>query len=225
MHTMGNSGGGLKLYTDLEKYPEYQGGFIWDFIDQAIYKPLPNGSEFLSYGGDWHDRPSDYEFCGNGIVFADRTLTPKLQTVKHLYSNIKIAVDEKSVTIKNDNVFEDLSAYTFLARVYEDGRKVSESEYHFDVKPGEEATFPVEFAVGASNAERIYEVACVQNEATEWAPKGHEIVRGQYVAEKISTETPVKAPLNVVEGDFNIGIQGQNFSILLSRAQNTHSIC
>ena len=82
MHTMGNSGGGLKLYTDLEKYPEYQGGFIWDFIDQAIYKPLPNGSEFLSYGGDWHDRPSDYEFCGNGIVFADRTLTPKLQTVK-----------------------------------------------------------------------------------------------------------------------------------------------
>ncbi|MFR2192792.1 MAG: hypothetical protein ACLS5G_08185 [Streptococcus sp.] len=59
------------------------------------------------------------------------------------------------------------------------------------------------------------------NEATEWAPKGHEIVRGQYVAEKISTETPVKAPLNVVEGDFNIGIQGQNFSILLSRAQNT----
>lgn len=221
MHTMGNSGGGLKLYTDLEKYPEYQGGFIWDFIDQAIYKPLPNGSEFLSYGGDWHDRPSDYEFCGNGIVFADRTLTPKLQTVKHLYSNIKIAVDEKSVTIKNDNIFEDLSAYTFLARVYEDGRKVGESEYHFDVKPGEEATFPVEFAVGASNSERIYEVACVQKEATEWAPKGHEIVRGQYVAEKISTETPVKAPLNVVEGDFNIGIQGQNFSILLSRAQNT----
>ena len=122
---------------------------------------------------------------------------------------------------QNDNVFEDLSAYTFLARVYEDGRKVSESEYHFDVKPGEEATFPVEFAVGSSNAERIYEVACVQNEATEWAPKGHEIVRGQYVAEKISTETPVKAPLNVVEGDFNIGIHGQNFSILLSRAQNT----
>ena len=202
MHTMGNSGGGLKLYTDLEKYPEYQGGFIWDFIDQAIYKPLPNGSEFLSYGGDWHDRPSDYEFCGNGIVFADRTLAPKLQTVKHLYSNIKIAVDEKSVTIKNDNVFEDLSAYTFLARVYEDGRKVSESEYHFDVKQGEEATFPVEFAVGSSNAERIYEVACIQKEATEWAPKGYEIVRGQYVAEKISTETPVKAPLNVVEGDF-----------------------
>ena len=47
MHTMGNSGGGLKLYTDLEKYPEYQGGFIWDFIDQAIYKPLSNGSEFI----------------------------------------------------------------------------------------------------------------------------------------------------------------------------------
>ena len=53
---------GLQLYTDLEKYPEYQGGFIWDFIDQAIYKTLPNGSEFLSYGGDWRDRPSDYEF-------------------------------------------------------------------------------------------------------------------------------------------------------------------
>ena len=57
--------------------------------------------------------------------------------------------------------------------------KLAKVNITFDVKPGEEATFPVEFAVGASNAERIYEVACVQNEATEWAPKGHEIVRGQ----------------------------------------------
>ena len=74
-HSMGNSNGALFKYIDLEKkYPLYQGGFIWDYIDQALYH---DGK--LCYGGDFGERPSDYDFCGNGIVFADRTNTPKIQ--------------------------------------------------------------------------------------------------------------------------------------------------
>lgn len=73
-HSMGNSNGALFKYIDLEKkYPLYQGGFIWDYIDQALYH---DGK--LCYGGDFKERPSDYDFCGNGLVFANRKNTPKM---------------------------------------------------------------------------------------------------------------------------------------------------
>ena len=87
MHDMGNSLGGMKSYIDLlDQYEKYQGGFIWDYIDQALLvKDEITGREVLRYGGDFDDRPSDYEFSGNGIVFADRTEKPAMQEVKHYY--------------------------------------------------------------------------------------------------------------------------------------------
>lgn len=91
MHDMGNSLGGLKSYMDLlDKYEMYQGGFIWDYIDQAILvEDEVSGEEVLRYGGDFDDKPSDYQFSGNGIVFADRTKKPALQEVKYYYGLYK----------------------------------------------------------------------------------------------------------------------------------------
>ena len=88
MHCMGNSLGGMDSYMNLlDKYPMFQGGFIWDYIDQAIYvKDEVTGEQVLRYGGDFDDRPSDYEFSGNGIVFADRTEKPATQEVKYYYA-------------------------------------------------------------------------------------------------------------------------------------------
>ena len=91
MHDMGNSIGGMKSYMDLfDKYEMFQGGFIWDYIDQAImvFDEI-TGEEVLRYGGDFDDRPCDYEFSGNGIVFADRTPKPALQEVKYYYGLYK----------------------------------------------------------------------------------------------------------------------------------------
>lgn len=87
MHDMGNSIGGLGSYMKLiDKYEMYQGGFIWDFIDQALLvKDEVTGREVLRYGGDFDDRPSDYEFSGNGIVFADRREKPAMQEVRYYY--------------------------------------------------------------------------------------------------------------------------------------------
>lgn len=87
MHDMGNSLGGMKSYMDLiDKYEMYQGGFIWDYIDQAIaVTDSVTGEKVLRYGGDFDDRPSDYEFSGNGILFADRTEKPALQEVRYYY--------------------------------------------------------------------------------------------------------------------------------------------
>ena len=87
MHDMGNSMGGLGSYMELiDKYEMYQGGFIWDFIDQAILvKDEVTGKEVLRYGGDFDDRPADYEFSGNGILFADRKEKPAMQEARYYY--------------------------------------------------------------------------------------------------------------------------------------------
>lgn len=87
MHDMGNSLGGMDSYMKLlEKYPLYHGGFIWDFIDQALFvKDEATGRKVLRYGGDFDDRPSDYEFSGDGLLFANRVEKPAMQEVKYYY--------------------------------------------------------------------------------------------------------------------------------------------
>ena len=91
MHDMGNSLGGMKSYMDLlDRFEMYQGGFIWDYIDQAIEVEDPvTGKKVLRYGGDFDDRPSDYEFSGDGILFADRTPKPALQEVRYYYGKYR----------------------------------------------------------------------------------------------------------------------------------------
>ena len=87
MHDMGNSLGGMASYDALiDRYPMYQGGFIWDFIDQALWcQDEVTGNQVLRYGGDFDDRHSDYEFSGDGLLFADRTPKPALQEVSYYY--------------------------------------------------------------------------------------------------------------------------------------------
>ena len=115
MHAMGNSLGGMKHYTDLEdKYAQYQGGFIWDYIDQAVYYTNGYGEKVLGYGGDFKERYTDYNFCGDGIVFADRTISPKAQEVKYLYQDIIIKPTDAGVIITNKMMFSKTSKYQFV---------------------------------------------------------------------------------------------------------------
>ena len=95
-HAMGNSCGALEKYTDLtEKEPLYQGGFIWDYIDQCLKKTDRQGRTYMAYGGDSLERPHDGNFSGNGIVYGDdRTPSPKMQEVKYCYQNIKAAFED-----------------------------------------------------------------------------------------------------------------------------------
>jgi beta-galactosidase len=92
-HAMGNSVGNLYQYTDLfDKYPILQGGFIWDFKDQSIQTTTESGVTYLAYGGDFGESPHDGNFCGNGLLFADGTLTPKIYEVKKCYQPISVKV-------------------------------------------------------------------------------------------------------------------------------------
>ena len=112
-HAMGNSCGAMHKYTDLtDTEPKYQGGFIWDYIDQSIYKKDRYGKEFQAYGGDFGERPTDYNFSGNGIAYGgDRTPSPKMQEVKFNYQNITAEVTENAVKVINKNLFVNTDTF------------------------------------------------------------------------------------------------------------------
>jgi beta-galactosidase len=133
-HAMGNSMGGFKEYWDLvRKYPQYQGGFIWDFVDQAQKWPVDPacGSDHVFiYGGDMNDYdPSDNSFCCNGVIAADRTLHPHAYEVAYQYRSILTSADsaeafDGKVDVYNENFFIDLSRYMMEWDVEVDGVRV-----------------------------------------------------------------------------------------------------
>ena len=188
MHAMGNSCGGMHLYTELEdRYEQYQGGSIWDYIDQAVKSKNEQGEDYLAYGGDFDDRPSDYEFCGNGIIFADRTETPKVQEVRHLYAPVVLTPDRQGVTIRNRNNYVTTEKYTFRLTILKNGETVGSKEFFANVAPLSEEYVSLEedisalLAKGDEPAEYTVQVTAHLAERTIWADAGHEIAWGQYV--------------------------------------------
>lgn len=217
MHAMGNSCGGLKKYTDLEKkYPMYQGGFIWDFIDQALIRQTKKGERVLAYGGDFDDRPSDYEFCADGLVFADRTVTPQMQEVKALFANVKVKADREGFRIINDNLFISTEPYVFVGAVYINGRLQLKKEFELVVAAAEQAYVNWDFGEPNKAGEYIYEISLQLKDDCMWAEKGHEIVFGQYVFKLEEQRRESCLPLQVIRGEGNLGIKGKEFFMLFS---------
>lgn len=226
MHAMGNSLGGMKKYTDLEReYPMYQGGFIWDYIDQSVYKKDRYGLEYLAYGGDFGDRPTDYGFCTNGIVYADRRLSPKMQEVKFLYQNIKLSPDRNGINVRNENLFVDTSAYELVCTLSADGRVLESVVVDAVVAPLAEQRFPVKLGdplLGAG--EYVLEASYRLKESTLWAEAGHEVAFGQHVFRVAGEVAPLSVEgeagareLKVVHGDVNIGVHGRDFNAMFSK--------
>ena len=220
MHARGNSLGGMKLYTDLEdRYPAYQGGFIWDYIDQAVYQEV-NGERVLAYGGDFDDRPSDYGFCTNGIVYADRRESPKVYEVKKLYSNVRITVSEKEAVVENRNLFDDLKDKVFVIKLEEEGKLLEEKEEALVLSPGEKGSLPIEFSVPQNGKEHVITVSMHTAKTYPWAEKGFELDFGQAVIPKseVQKEEP-SGGIEVIHGDVHIGVRGRDFSALFSRSE------
>ena len=220
MHSMGNSTGGMKLYTDLEKkYPLYQGGFIWDYIDQSLYRVNELGERVLTYGGDHDERATDYEFCGNGIVYADRKASPKAQEVKALYADIKLEPDEKGVKIINDSLFVSTGRYVLAYRLLKEDRCLYEAETETDVAPESEDYVNLTYPELPGTGEFIYEVSLRLKEDTLWAKAGHEISFGQYVKKTADKAEEKTCPLEIIRGDVNIGVRGRGFTAMFSKAE------
>ena len=216
MHAMGNSLGGMKLYTDLEdKYEAYQGGFIWDYIDQSLYK-----DGVLVYGGDFDDRASDYGFCTNGIVYADRTYSPKVSEAKRLYSNIRMSLENGVLTVENRNLFTDTSGYIFKVTLEKEGDTLSAEEHRLNISAGEAGSVKLGLDIPENGGEYVLTAYAVLAEDTIWAENGHEISFAQQIVKTPELTAPMTAhKAEIVYGDFCIGVNGEGFSMQFDKRE------
>ena len=218
-HAMGNSCGGMHKYTDLtDTEPSYQGGFIWDYIDQSIYKKDRYGKEFQAYGGDFNDRPCDYNFSGNGIAYGgERDASPKMQDVKFNYQNISAKVEKDQVTIVNKNLFINTDTFDCFVVLAKDGKEVKEVPMETHVAPLSEETVSLPIPVQNLPGEYAVTVSFRLKEDTVWAKRGHEVAFGQGV---YKVEAPAKAVkparFEVIRSGHDFGVRGENFDVLFS---------
>ncbi len=231
-HAMGNSCGAMHKYTDLsDREPRYQGGFIWDYVDQSIYKKDRYGKWFLAYGGDFGDRPSDYNFSGNGIAYGgEHNPSPKMQEVKFNYQNISVEFEEDGYRVWNKNLFVNTDTFDAWVTLQKDGNEIQKVPVEISVEPLEKVKFrlPEEITAtmermnrGCSEAgiemhEFAVSVSFTLKEDTLWANRGHEVAFGQYVYKKEVKPYACKKPVQVIRSWNNTGVKGENFSAIFS---------
>ncbi len=216
-HAMGNSCGAMHKYTDLtDTEPRYQGGFIWDYIDQSLLKKDRYGREFQAYGGDFGERPTDYSFSGNGIVYGgDRDESPKMQEVKYNYQNISVKYDEDFFTVINKNLFTNTDQYTCRATLIKDGVPVREKVLETAVEPLSSGRYQIPFE-NKDDGEYAVTVSFHLKEDTLWAKAGHEVAFGQKIFKKPFIWKKSDRPLQVIPGKVNLGVRGDGFDLLFS---------
>ena len=217
-HAMGNSCGAMHKYTDLtDTEPKYQGGFIWDYIDQSIYKKDRYGKEFQAYGGDFGERPTDYNFSGNGIAYGgNRDASPKMQEVKFNYQNITAEVSADSVKVINKNLFVNTDIFDCKVTVAKDGKVIRKASLSTSVAPLSEETYALPLAKEEKAGEYAVTVSFHLKEDKVWAEAGHEVAFGQYI---YKVEAPKKAcpeGVEVIRSTHNIGVRGAHFEVLFS---------
>ncbi len=244
-HAMGNSCGAMHKYTDLtDEEPLFQGGFIWDYVDQSIYHKDRYGNEVLGYGGDFDDRPCDYNFSGNGIVYGgNRNPSPKMQEVKFNYQNISVQIAGDSFTVRNKNLFTNTDKYQCVVTLALEGREFAKATVATDVEPLSAKTYKLPLFAFATpwsdeerwkavrNGEYAVTVSFILQEDTLWAKRGHEVAFGQGVYQVQNRTRSVKdavtqagiSPIEeprmfaVADGTFNIGVRGMHFEALFDK--------
>lgn len=234
-HAMGNSEGGFKEYWDLvRKYPKYQGGFIWDFVDQSCRWTGKNGKMIYAYGGDFNRfDASDNNFCDNGLISPDRVPNPHMYEVGYFYQNIwTTAADLKAgeLNVYNENFFRDLSAYALEWEVMKNGIVVRTGRVdNLNVAPQQTAKIKLDLGKTCACAEWLLNVKYVQKQREGLIPAGHIVAKDQLVLNEY--KAPAMALQNVTDmniqtalpriDDANsqcVMIEGENFNIQFAKA-------
>lgn len=187
-HAMGNSLGNFYKYTDLfDQYPILQGGFIWDWKDQSLWHKTEDGTPFLAYGGDFGESPHDGNFSGDGVIFGDGTISPKLYEVKRCYQNVDLhAIDLATgqIKVKNKFLFTNLADYQLVWQIDRNGVQVDSGTTEFELGAGLEKTVTLGYKLptGANiNDEYILTVQFVEKTAQLWCEAGHEVAFRQFI--------------------------------------------
>ena len=217
-HAMGNSCGAMHKYTDLtDTEPKYQGGFIWDYIDQSIYKKDRYGKEFQAYGGDFGERPTDYNFSGNGIAYGgNRDASPKMQEVKFNYQNITAEVSADSVKVINKNLFVNTDMFDCKVTVAKNGKVIRKASLATAVAPLSEEVYVLPLAKEEKPGEYAVTVSFHLKEDKVWAEAGHEVAFGQYVYKMEEPKKVCPEGVEVIRSTHNIGVRGAHFEVLFS---------
>lgn len=220
-HAMGNSCGAISWYTELaETEPLFQGGFIWDYIDQSLICFDRYGNEFQGYGGDFDDRPNDGSFSGNGIVYGkDRDPSPKLQEVKYCYQGIKIEINSAGnrAHIINKNLFTNTNAYDAFVCLEQMGVVCQKERINVNIPPLSSGDIDLPIRIPQDGSEYVVTVSFNLKEDTLWANTGHEVAYGQQAVGQFIAPKYSKQRLSVVEGYKNFGVYGEDFDCLFSK--------
>lgn len=164
-HAMGNSQGGFKEYWDLvRKYPKFQGGFIWDFVDQSVRWTGKNGKMIYAYGGDFNRfDASDANFCNNGLISPDRVPNPHMYEVGRIYQDIwttPVNLLNGEINVYNENFFRDLSAYYLEWEVLKDGKVIRNGRVdNLNVAPQQTAKVKLDLGEVCSSGEWLLNVS------------------------------------------------------------------
>jgi beta-galactosidase len=224
-HAMENSLGNFKEYWDVfERHDNIAGAFVWDFVDQAIRKATPEGEQWL-YGGDFGEEESNYYFCANGMIGADRKPHPSLLEAKRVMQNVAVEpIDMASgkVRIRNKHYFTNLSDYRLAWRIEAEGRRIAEGcDDTISIAPQSsmEYALPVK-KVSLPQKECFILVAFELKRDTGWARRGYCVAAEQFLLQ----EAPAAAPraqgdggmLKVREENGEIRIENENVSLALS---------
>lgn len=186
-HAMGNSSGNLIDYWKVfEASPYLQGGFIWDWVDQGLYKTSEDGTRFIAYGGDFGDFPNDDNFCCNGLINSDRKLSPQVPEVKKIYQNVDFTLAGSAtapvIEVLNKNYFTDLSPYRLEWKLLKNGEEVgSGSETIGDCAPLETVKVSPKLSLPETEKgdEVVLDVRLMLKDDTSWAKRDHLYAWGQ----------------------------------------------
>lgn len=234
-HAMGNAMGNFKEYWD-EIYSNKRmlGGFIWDWVDQGLYKTDKNGTRFMAYGGDFGDKPNLKAFCFNGIVFGERETTPKYYEVKKVYQPILVEPlvlnkNEASLYVTNRNHHINLNEYEMRWQIISDGDTIQKgaiSNPNLMVGEKRDIQLPIKPIKVKPNSDYWLRVSFHLKENTLWANKGFEIGFEQFEMDvkNIASALTNKTPIDKIEKYSNkIEIQGKRFSTVFDLQNATLS--
>lgn len=183
-HAMGNSDGNFKEYWDLvRKYPKYQGGFIWDWVDQSLHMKDAKGRMFYAYGGDFNKYdPSDNNFLDNGLISPDRRPNPHAYEVGYFYQNIWASASDLTkgqVTIYNENFFRNLDNYYAEWELLADGEKLQSGViFNLDVAPHQKKDFKLDYEI-PSGKEVLLNISFKLKKAETLLPAGFVVAKNQ----------------------------------------------
>ena len=221
-HSMGNSTGSLDLqWKYIYQYPHLQGGFIWDWVDQALAKYDENGNfKFWAYGGDFGENsPSDGNFVCNGVVGPDREPHPGLAEVKYVYQDIKFSSEDPAsgkFNIFNRFYFRNLSKYEVRWSVLANGRVVKRGKLHFDTQAQHGEDFTVKLPRLRTRKCYYINFDVVTTEAAPLLAKGHVIATEQFLLKEAGKKAYQAKPA-VFEVKYRFGTFGRILCIRLQR--------